>query len=176
MTFTHTPTSGEPSEKPDLLSGLHRTACVLFTILAGWCLLRCFLSFSLAWDDARLFGDLGFSRPFSYYLRDYYFLENIVMFALVTAELALYLLLCRRADQYIPFRGSILYFAVVMAIHVALCIHANTLPRPEFYASTPAEEAITRYYYWATLTVTPSVAYFALYLLRLWKIRTGKDE
>ena len=158
--------SGTP-EKQDLLSILHRTACILFTVLAAWCLLRCCLAVSLSLQDLRKYGGLGFSYPFTYYLKENYFLENVVMFVCVAAELGLYILQCRRAEECIPFRGSIPYFSLLLVIHVGLCLHACSLPRPEFFPSTPAEEAIAHYHYWATLTVAPSITYFILYLLRI---------
>lgn len=160
-------------EKPDCLYFLHRVACTICAVVAAFCLLRCLLSFSCALDDARKHGVLGIAYPLWYYLGVNDFPETVGLFLCVVAELMMYITLCRREDQYIPFRGSIGYFAIALVIHAAMCLHVNALLLPSESPVTPADMAAIHYRRFANTTMLPSAVYFVMYLWRTWRLRSG---
>ena len=163
------------SKKTDLLSYLHRTACMYGTLFVIFCLSRCYLSFANALQDVHKFEHTDTFTYLLYYLGEYQFLETVCSFLLVMTELLFYVAQYRRITQGKPLRGGIGYFFVMLVIHTAICLHANSLPLPDFGPSSVAEEAGMHYRFFANVTVSPSIIYFVLYLLRLRKSGAKTD-
>lgn len=162
------------SGKPDFLSILHRIACVYGTLITVFCLFRCCLSVVNALQDVHKYDHTGTFPYFLYFLDEYQFAEDVCIFLLMTAELLLYVAQYRRAEQRKPLWGSILYFIVMLVLHTAIWLHADSLPSPDWpYEVT--DEAVMHYRFFANVTVSPSIVYFVLYLLRMRKIRSATN-
>lgn len=161
--------------RPDFFTFLHRIVCTLSALLVAYCLFMCILSFGNGLQDMRKLGGLGSSYPLYYYLRKYFFLEHIVLFLWMTAELILYVLQYRCAEHKKSFVKSVGYFSVMLMIHVVIWIYANSLQLPEGPPFSTVEEAKLRYCFFINRTTLPSVAYFILYLFRVQRIKSEKE-
>ena len=177
MLFTNMISSDDhpKNQKPGALSFLHRAACIYGTLFVVFCLLRCYLSVANALQDVYKFEYAGTFPYLLYYLGEYRFLETVCTFLLVMAELLFYVVQYRRITQGKPLRGGIWYFFVMLVIHTAICLHANSLHLPNFGPSSVAEEAGMYYRFFANVTVSPSIIYFILYLLHVRKLGSKKD-
>ena len=159
------------TREPDFLTVLHRVACVLCGLLAAYLLLRCCLSFGSALQDVRKFEHTDTFPCFLYFLDEENFGAEVCVFLLMAAEYWAYIVRYRRAESRDSFRGSILYFSIMLVIHAAVCLHANSLALPNLPPYTAADEAGLRYRTYANMTVLPPVMYFTMYLVRMWKYR-----
>lgn len=158
----------------DVLTVLHRIACIFCGLLMIYLLLRCYLSFSCALQDTQKFEHTGTFPFFLYFLDEEDFLGEVNVFLLVAIEFWMYIVQFRRVEDHKSFRGSILYFSIMLAIHAAVCLHANSLVLPNCPPYTAADEAGLGYRAFANMTIMPSVIYFSLYLMHLWKYKKIK--
>lgn len=159
----------EKSREPDLLIRLHNSACILCTLHAARCLLMCILTALNAWQDVCKFEGIRASRPFHYYLTDNNFGEYMGIFLWVSAELILYIALCRRAEQKKSSWGSIVYFLCMLVFHIIVWLKAHYLI-PGYPLQFPNEDELVFFYRFAEVTILPAVVYFALYLFRVHKL------
>ncbi len=85
--------------KSNILKILHRLTCVWGMLLAAYGLLISVFTVLDALDDLRVYKALGFSYTLHYFLRKEHFAGCAVFFLMVTGEIVLYILLCRRAEE-----------------------------------------------------------------------------
>lgn len=164
------------SRRLDFLPILHRISCIYGVLITIFCLFRCYLSVTNALQDVHKFEHTGTFSYFLHFLGEYDFLESVFTFQLVTVELLLYVVQCRRVNQKKSSRGSIWYFVVMLVLHAIIWMHANSLPLPDFGPSNVAEEAGMKYRFFANVTVSPPVGYFFSYLWRMHKIQSAGSE
>lgn len=153
---------------------LHRTTCILSTLLIVLSLFSCvcrFLMALVAFHDQRA---QGFSYSLPFYLRDTYFYLNTAFFLLATVELVLYVFLCHRVEKKGTIQWGVWYLGVILLIHAVACIHAYLLPIPRFSVDV-ADEAKMTYRIFVSLTTLQSIPYFILYLIRVKKF-TSKEK
>ena len=146
---------------PDWLCVIHRIVCTVCSMVVVLSFLRCSLSFIGALQDANKFSGLGFSYPFYHYLLENQFPEDALMCLLVFTELLHYVFQYRRATAFRPLRGMIWCFAGMLLFHSIIWWHANSI----MVSSTSTWASY--YYDYANISILPSAAYFAIYLLRI---------
>ena len=157
----------------NIYSCFHRIACAYGGLIAAFCLFRCYLSIADALQDIYKFEHTGTFLYFLYYLGEYRFLEAVCTFLLVMAELLFYVVQYRQLEKKIPFRSRIVGFVVILIFHLGIWLHANSLPLPDFFPATVAEEAGMYYRFFANITVSPSVVYSILYLWHVRKLKSA---
>ncbi len=156
--------------KSAILKILHRITCVLGTLLAAYGLLICVFTVLDALDDLRVYKALGFSYTLRYFLRKEHFAGCVVFFLMVTGEIVLYILLCRRAEEKRLIPWGLWYLGTMLAIHAAAWINYHSLQIPIPYLPDP-DETEWLYNTFINFTILPSIAYFTLYLMRVRKRR-----
>lgn len=161
------------SGKSDLLATFHLIGCGLCTLLCAYLLVLCCISFSGALHDLQKYEYAG---SFLHFLGENDFWEFLCVFLLMVAEFRIYVVQCRRAEEQVSFLGSILYFSVLLLFHGIVLLHANSLSLPDVPPYTAADSAGFLYRSFAILTILPSVLYWVLYLLRVWKSRSVRDD
>lgn len=149
------------AEKQDLLYRSHGAACRLIGLLILYCLLCCIGSWQGALQDMDKFRALGSSRPFGYYLETNDFAGNAGMLVSVSAELLLYIVLCRRAE-----RRTLWYFAVMLVLHGAAWLHSHSLG-PVYLLYTAVGKWAVYYRALANISILPACTYFILYAMRV---------
>lgn len=153
---------------------LHRTTCILSTLLTVLSLFSCVFRLFIALTAFHEQSAQGFSYSLQFYLRDTYFYFNMVFFLLAAVELVLYVFLCHRVWKKGPVRWGVWYLGGMLVIHAAACIHAYLLPIPRFPVDV-ADEAKMTYRFFVSLTTLQSIPYFILYLMRVRKF-TSKEK
>lgn len=166
----------EEPRKVDMLSRLHDAFCLLCALFAARYLLMCVLSFMNALQDMQKFGGLGFTHSLLYYLQDYCFTDMVIYFFCVVAELTLYIVLCRRAHQKKTFWVSILYFFSMIGVHEVLWLHAHCLIPGHYPNFSYLDESALFYRSFAAYSILPAIAYFILYLFRVYKLKADKKS
>lgn len=156
--------------KSNILKILHRLTCVWGMLLAAYGLLICVFTVLDALDDLRIYTDLGFSYSLHYFLRKEHFAGCVVFFLMVTGEIILYTLLCRRAEEKRLIPWGLWYLGTMLAIHAAAWVNYNSLQIPIPYLPDP-DEVEWLYNIFINFTILPSIAYFTLYLMRVRKRR-----
>lgn len=164
-----------PPKKTGFSSVLHRISCIIGIIITIFCLFCCYLSVANALQDVRKFEHTGTFAYFLHFLDEYDFAETVLIFLLMAVELLLYLVQYRRAAQKQLFRGSILYFTVIMVLHLICCLHANALPLPDFGPANAAESAGMWYRHYTNVTISPSIGYFISYHWRICNPGSSKN-
>lgn len=125
----------------------HRIARGMGLMMMVLALCYCGLSVGGALQDMRKFGGLGFSYPFAYYLKENDFGYSLWPLLWVTAEFVLY-----RIRRQIRTR----LFAVLLALHAGLWIHAMVLSAAAENGYNPAGY----YLRFAWMTLLPAAVYF----------------
>lgn len=166
---------GKPYKEPYFLSISQRIVCALCVIPIVYYLLMCYFSFSGAFDDWHKFKDLGFSYSFQYHLNKNDFLEDFVPFLCAAIEFVMYIVQYHRAEKKKPFSASVWYFSFMLVIHAAIWLHASSLLLPDSPPYDTAYFQAVRYRRFARMTILPSVAYFLMYLLRIWINKSKKN-
>ena len=159
------------TEERGFLFVLHRIVCILGCVLLIYLLFRCYLAVSSALQDVRKFEHENSFPFFLYYLDREGFLSEVIVLLIMATEFFLYIHLSSRIDCQPSLRRSILYFVIVLMVHTAVYLHANTLILPNCPPYTAVDDVGLSYRFFANLMILPSALYFVMYLLRLWKCR-----
>lgn len=159
----------------DGLKALHRTTCILSTLLIACSLYMCVCRFVISLIIFRTENVPDNSYSFQFWLRDTNFYLNAVFFLLATVELVLYVFLCFRAERKCAIRWGIWYLGVMLAIHAVICIHAYSLPIPKFVVMAE-DEVKKEYRFFASLTALPAALYEILYIWRIGKYNAREKQ
>ena len=139
-------------------------------------MLRCCVSFSLAFDDFRIYRGLGFSHSLWYYLDKENINIEVYPFVFSTVELLLYIAQYRRVKYKKPSWFSVLYFSVMAGIHLLVWLYASQLNLPSVPVQNEAEEVLLLFFRFVKLSLIQPFLYLTVYLLRMLlaeKTRTG---
>ena len=143
-------------------------------LVIALCLFCCYMSWGSALDDTFKFDHTHTFHHFLYNFREHHGLEYFFILLLAVAEWVIYMLLYRRAKRRGKYWGSILYFTVLMILHVGICLHANSLTVPNPVPDAAIELGLV-YCSFANITVSPSVVYCAVYCWHIMKLESKKD-
>ena len=153
--------------KNSLLTLSHSITCAISILIVMHYLLMCYFSFCGARADMSKFEGLGFSYSFLYHLQRNSFPKAVQMAGVVTVELLFYLILCHRAERKKHSYGSIMYFFVLLMIHIGLWCYVAKMEFPELPPYITANGVNMSHYIFLSITAVQSIVYSVLYFVRV---------
>lgn len=162
--------SQTPAGELAALKVLHRTACILGTLVTAYCMLCIALTVKLSFDELRYFSDLGSVHPLKYYLKEIGLAESIFTFLGVLVELMLYLFLHYRVKKGRPLPWGVQYYRIMLVIHIMLFVLTSFIFIWIPYQSPirkPLDEITVNFRALATVSVLPAALYSIAYLMRV---------
>ena len=163
--------NSEEIRKADLLSRLHDVACAVCGLFAARYLLMSILAFGNALQDVDMYSSLGSAESLWYYLSEYSFLDRVVYFLCVSAELVVYIAVCHRTKSKKAWNCGVMYFFIMLALHEILWLHAHLFIPGFLPQFAPLDESAYYYRQYAAYSILPAITYFILYLLRVRKLK-----
>ena len=165
--------SGE-GKKRELLPVFHRVVCGYSALTAAYWLIMCILAVLNALQDIEKFEGLRAPQPIWSHLRNYYFLECVVFFLMLAFELFMYITKSRRVTRTKSYVSNVVYFAVMLLIHVALWIYHHILTSAYVQPFTGREERMVFYRTFSDDAILPAALFLILYVSRI-KIFKSKN-
>ena len=153
-----------------MLSWFHWFICMVSVLLIALCLLRCIASYTDAVQDMKKFTGLGFPYFLLYYLKENSFLVTVGQFLLILSEFIIYILLYMRAKESKSVHYGLIALYVIMVLHIAAWLHANSLVQGYPPPVLSSEWAI-HYRTTTNISILPTIAYSVLYSFRVLNLR-----
>lgn len=155
-----------------ILTILYWAVFVLGLLLPLYYLCRCCIHFADALQSFQKYSGLGFSHSFWYYFDKEDFFANALSLCVTSTQFIMYVILCRRAKDENASWISAAYFAVMVVLHLALYLHANSLEKPTIPIQNTVEGLIICYCNFTTYSLIAPFLYLAVYLLYVWRTKT----
>lgn len=152
-----------------LLTALYWIVFAFGLLLSLYYLLRCYIGVSSAVQEMCKYSDLGATHSLWYYLDKENIYTDLLPILLVTAQLLVYVIVCRRGEYQATSWIGILYFLTMSAFHLCLYMHANSLDLPSIPVQNEAERMVKLYHSFANRSLTQPFLYLSVYLLYVWK-------
>lgn len=150
----------------------HVVAWELGLLVIVFCLFHCALSWDIALQDVYKLEHTQTFLFFLYYLDEIRFGADLFRLFVVVAEWIIYIRLYCRAKKSEKHWGSVLYFTIVMTLHIIICLHATFNQEPDYNVLTYIRRD---YRFFANVTVSPSVVYCVVYIWHIWKLKAQKN-
>ena len=150
----------------------HVVAWEFGLLVIVFCLFLCALTWDIALQDVYKLEHTQTFLFFLYYLDEIRFGADLFRLFVVVAEWIIYIRLYCRAKKSEKHWGSVLYFTIVMTLHIIICLHATFNQEPDYNVLTYIRRD---YRFFANVTVSPSVVYCVVYIWRIWKLKVQKN-
>lgn len=151
----------------ELLYKFHIGVVTIGALLFTYFLLICIAILDSAITEFSKYRDLGFSYTFHHFLQDNGFYQQVMPFLCIGMELLHYILQSLRVKQRKKNAGGIWVFGILLVVHIAMWLHAETLSLPDLPAWELVDLPAFQYCRISKMTVWPSIVYFVMYALNV---------